>query len=416
VFVSRSSLWTRFHCLDEEKTRVYLKRSKSSPIDLSLTRNREMSPDDPFFQIIPHATGRLRSLSMRGPSEDVEAITSHLSHPAPLLENLSICYNGRTLLHSPVLASTLFNGDLSSLRTLCLESIYTELPWRNMVNLITFTLSSATGAVSAGQLLDFFESAPHLEEVNLYSATPTAGAQNGRVVSLPRLKSMYIDGNNPSSVLLDHLLIPVGAKLGIWGDLVNSLIGEHLPRSLDNLKNFSNFTTIQLQPDRYYPRINFSGPNGQVDVTLRTYRDNPTDFAFGSLAEFDTSKTKKLEIGRGYLLTGDPLYQALLPMEDLRTLTLFGCTNPEIFIRALQPATSLSEVVICPRLEEIVLMLQFEWEFDIASVIEMAAARASKGKKLRTIRIIDGRGGTDLDVSELRKHVWDVEYGSRVGL
>jgi len=108
VFVSRPSFWTRFDCLDEEKTRIYLERSKSSPVDLSLIRNQGISPDDPFFQIIPHATGRLRSLPMMGPSENIQVIT-HLSHPAPLLENLSICYKGGTLHHHPALPSTLFN-------------------------------------------------------------------------------------------------------------------------------------------------------------------------------------------------------------------------------------------------------------------------------------------------------------------
>ena len=370
-----------------------------------------MSPDDPFFQIIPRATGRLRSLSIMGPSQDMEAVTSHLSHPAPLLENLLIRYDGMMSFRSPVLASTLFNGDLSSLRMLSLESIYTELPWRNMVNLTSFALfHTPPRTVSVGQLLDFFESAPHLEEVTLYSATPTAGAPNGRVVSLACLKSMHIDDQNPSSVLLDHLLIPAGAKLDIWGNLVGSLIGKHLPRSLDNLKNLSDFTTIQLQSDGYHTRINFSGPNGQVNVTLRAFSDNPTDFTLGSLAEFDTSRTEKLEICRGYLLTGDPLYQALLPMKDLRTLTFSECRNPDIFIRALQPSTSSSEVVVCPKLEELVLVVfTGETMFRITRATEMAAARASRGKKLRTVRIAGGWSAANFDVSELRKHVWNVE-------
>ena len=246
VFVSRPSFWTRFDCLDEEKTRIYLERSKSSPIDLSLTRNQGISPGDPFFQIIPHATGRLRSLIMEGPSENIHVITSHLSHPAPLLENLSICCNGRMLHHHPALPPTLFNGDLSSLRKLFLVLVRTKLPWRNMINLTSFTLSrTPPGTVSVVQLLDFFESAPYLEKVDHYFVNPTAGAQNCRLVSLAHLKHMYIKDDDPPSALLDHLLIPVGAKLEIQARLVSSVIGEHLPRSLDNLKNFSDFTTIQ---------------------------------------------------------------------------------------------------------------------------------------------------------------------------
>ena len=162
--------------------------------------------------------------------------------------------------------------------------------------------------------------------------------------------------------------------------------------------------------------MNFSGPNGQVNMTLSISRDNRAGLALEPLGEFDTSKTKRLKIdGGGDLLSGDPFYQALLPMKDLRTLTLFKCRNLHIFIRALQPATSSSEVVVCPKLEEIILVLYvYEGTFDISSVIEMAAARALRGKKLRTIRIIDGREGADLDVSELRRHVWNVEYGPGV--
>ena len=135
------------------------------------------------------------------------------------------------------------------------------------------------------------------------------------------------------------------------------MIGEHLPRSLDNLKNFSDFTTIRLHLGEFHPHMKFSGPNGQVNMTLRTSRDDPTKLTLGFLVEFETSKTEQLEIGSGCLLYLDSLYQVLLPMKDLRTLTFSGCRNPNIFICALQPATGSLEVVVCPRLEELVLVL-----------------------------------------------------------
>ena len=47
----------------------------------------------------------------------------------------------------------------------------------------------------------------------------------------------------------------------------------------------------------------------------------------------------------------------------------------------------------------------------IVGVIEMVAARASRGEKLRTFRIVDGLDAVGLDVSELRKYVCNVEYG-----
>jgi hypothetical protein len=112
----------------------------------------------------------------------------------------------------PVLASTIFNGDLSSLRALRLESVRTELPWRNMVNLTSFTLCHAS-AGDLGKLLDFFESAPRLRKIDLFVVTMISGGENGRLVSLDHLKRMDIAYCGPTSILLDHLMIPVGAKL-----------------------------------------------------------------------------------------------------------------------------------------------------------------------------------------------------------
>jgi len=410
IFVSRSSLWTNFNCSGKEKTRVYFERSRSSPIDLSLDLNKDILPHN-LFQLIPHATGRLKSLSVKGRSENVEAVTSHLSHPAPLLEHLSMSFDPPWWpSHYPALPPALFNGDLSSLRTLRLELVHTELPWRNMVNLTSLALSNIPlGAVSAGQLLDFLESAPYLKEVKFHHAIPITGIQGGRLVSLGCLECMDIEADVPCSALLDHLLIPAGAKLTVRAHLSNSSpIGEHLPRSLGNLRNLSDFTAIQLYPHEFYQGMKFSGPNGQVNITLS---DDRTDLIFESLAELDTSKTERLEIDGGYyLLSRETLSRALLPMKDLRTLTLSRCRYPYTLIYALEPYSS--EVVVCPKLEEFVLMSHPYKK--IVGVIEMAEARASRGEKLRTLRIVGGLDMVNLDMSELGRYVCNVECGPMV--
>ena len=74
----------------------------------------------------------------------------------------------------PELATTLFNGGLPSLRKLCLEYVHTELLWRNMIELTPFVLVH-TSSVSARQLLDFFESAPHFHNPNLWRPTWAVG-------------------------------------------------------------------------------------------------------------------------------------------------------------------------------------------------------------------------------------------------
>ena len=137
--------------------------------------------------------------------EPLHDVVNHLSHPAPLLEDMSI--NGCCLRRPDgdlILTPTLFSGDLPSLCRLSLENVYTKLPWRNMVNLTSLRLVGIC-SVSMGQLLDFFESAPRLLNVNLRFDTPTSSDQTGRLVSLAHLEKMSINGCR-SSLLLNHLL------------------------------------------------------------------------------------------------------------------------------------------------------------------------------------------------------------------
>jgi len=395
LFVSRPSLWSDFDCGNPDKTRVYLERSKSSPIGLWLEREDDMSTRDPVLQVIPHAIGRLKSLHIGATWEYIETISTHLLHPTPLLEKLSIVGD-----YNPVLAPTLFNGDLSSLRRLHLEYVRTELPWRNMVNLTSFMLAH-TAPLSVGHFLDFFESAPHLREVHLQSGTSISGVQNGRLVPLTCLKMMYT-GGWPHSLLFEHLLIPIGVRLTMRIGPPSPSIETVPPRFIDNLKNFSGFTSIRLD----HGRMGFSGPNGEVVMVPQVYG---ACLVFDSLAPIDTSKTERLEIKCGEDPTNS-LYRALIPMNDLRTLILTRCKNLHSLIHALHPIFCSPGVVICPRLEK--LVIDHDEMFDIEWVVDTAAARASKGAKLKTVRIIIllGAAHPQFDTSELKKHVSHVEF------
>jgi len=399
LFVMRPTLWTDIDCVDEDKTRAYLERSKSSPINLSLASDK-VDLSDPFFEFIPDITGRLKSLEIDLYPDDLQLISVHLSRRAPLLEVLAVRSGD-----DPVLPSVLFNGDLSSLRKLQLKYVRTELPWRNMVNLTSFTLRHDS-PISVRQFLDFFEGAPHLHEVDILSPTPISDAQSGRLVSLACLQRMKA-GLDPFSSLFDHLLIPVGAHLKMGVDLPSPPIEGRPPRFIKNLKNLSNFTVIKLISGD--PHIYFSGPNGEVRMYTRT------GWFFRSLAHFDTSKTRRFEIiQHSNPPTDGSVHRTLLPMDDLRTLTLYQCGGPHIFICALDPSMSSSGVVICSKLEELIIVQG--GEFDIKIVVAMAAARAARGAKLGFVRI-DPWGKTvypQSDVLELKKHILHVECPIRV--
>ena len=105
-------------------------------------------------------------------------------------------------------------------------------------------------------------------------------------------------------------------------------------------------------------------------------------------------------------------------MKNLCTLVLFQCSGLLCtFVDPLNPNTYPSKEVVCPSLEQLVLVLRIwrnveEDEFDMGTVIEMAVARASRGVRLGTVK---NRAKLDLaDVMELRKQVLQMEYGPEV--
>ena len=405
IFISRASLWTDFYCIDAEKTRVCLERSKSAPINVWLEREQGLFPNDPFLDIPSHAIGRLKSLCLTTTPDHFDDITKHLVHPAPRLNTLVID-GGVVPAHESisVLTSTLFAGDLSSLRGLHLK-IFTHLPWRNMYNLTSLTLAFIISQPIAflGQMLDFFENAPRLSEVTLTSAIPTFDAQDGRLVSLSHLRRLKICGPQPPSILLDHLIIPVGAEAVVSLDSArDSQADDLLPRSLDNLQNLCNFSGIFLRFDRSTTCIDLHGPNGQFSVASRRGPD-PTHMVIRALERFDTSNTQSLVIDDNGGMTNE-IHQAMLSMENLHTLIISRGNDSPSFFLGLDLALASDGVVACSKLKE--LTYRVPGEFGLGSLVEFAAARASRAVPLKLVNVVGlWEPFTTDEVAELREHV-----------
>ena len=193
-------------------------------------------------------------------------------------------------------------------------------------------------------------------------------------------------------------------------DLPNPPVKDHPPRFFDNLRNLPGFTTIELSSPHYSePRMQFTGPNGQVEMFPTTSGVDMTCFMIESLDQFDTSRTEQLAIDHGSSPSSNIPFRALLRMKHLRTLTLRLCANSHAFVRALHPNMSPSGVLICPKLEELVIVL--DWmALDMTSVIGVVAARASRGSKLKSIRIVGSEPVRANLLEQLEKHVLHVEY------
>jgi hypothetical protein len=420
MFISRSSLWTQLDCTNVDKTRTYIQRSKSSPLEIFLEEDEDDTYLDGAFLLVAPHIHRIRSLTIW--ADAMPDAIGHLYHHAPLLEELDIDLR---CARAPVLDSTLFDGDLSSLRELSLSGVITSLPWNNMANLTIFNLKTCRpGRDFVTRLLDFFESAPLLHTIMLEDSIPkSSNVSFERIVSLPHLEMLSITAKPAHSVLLDHICIPIGALLildfSFSGE--KSPLREHLPETTTaNLRNISHITTINLLfgPTQKFMRMN--GPSGGLRIHAHWKDKTVTPYNMDRriLRSIDPSilaTTYRLAVSRykhprPAEIENCPVSRMLSFMDNLRTLVLTKCNNLP-FILALNPEEDHSELLRCPNLEELVLYVRSRDQFHIGHLISMAKERASRDAKLSSITIVGmGELAPGKEVFKLRGHVKHVHY------
>ena len=419
--ISRPSLWTSLDCTNVEKTRIYLDRSKASPLDIWL--DDEEPPrflNDAFLLTVPHLD-RLKSLSLYGSSNDLLQLTKYFGIPVPLLEELDLRF---TCAETPVIQDAIFDGNLSSLRELRLSGVIASLTWTNLSNLTTFALRQVpSNKISVTQLLNCFEHASLLRKIQLRDAFPNSSdAPLERVVPLPHLKFLAIVAQPAHTILLNHLSIPTGASLKQEINFSDdkSPIPTYLQKPCTSLENLSHITSVNLSFNSGV-FLRLDGPSG----TLYVYGNWVGVEAWGppimdqrilrSLAQFRIPTVERLTITQCKAslpkkVEKSPVYTALLLANNLSSLTLTECINLP-FISTLNPKQNASRIVVCPELEELVLYIQRKDFFYINELLEMVKERASSGAKLSTIRIVSSQEFVPAkEVLKLRNHVSTVEY------
>ncbi|KAF9647935.1 hypothetical protein BDM02DRAFT_3187559 [Thelephora ganbajun] len=422
VLIGHSSLWTRLDCADAEKTRVYIERSKSLPLEIAL-RRREYSSylRDVFLMVMPHIS-RAKSINIVGDKNILQTFTEYASCPVPLLRELIINLPYKS---SSALSTTLFNGDFPSLCTLSLTGVIPHLPWKNMSKLTTFELCHVmSNKISVTRLLDFFVNAPFLRDIKLDSIPDSSDAPPGRVVSLPCVKSLNIfAGSTSSSISLNHLSLPPGALLDLECDFSGeeSPLPKFLPKTVENLQNVSCITSIYLVLSEEIS-MQIDGPSGRLSI-LGCRADQPglipgLIFVYldrrvlRSLDYFVLSRIQRLVI-TSYEFPGfkeidiSSPHHILNGMSGLRTLRLVHCNNLP-FILALDPNQNPSKLAVCPKLEDLILYVDKDL-FNIEELTSMVKERVSRDAKLSSITI-DGLGSVPEEILGLREHVARVEY------
>ena len=415
TFTGCPSLWTRLDCKHAEKTRAFIERSASLPLEIKHPQYEDQYDLDAIPLVGPHA-GRVVSIEIGGEEEDLFwSFVEHFSCPVPLLRDLNISFN---LDNPPTLNDALFDGNLSSLCTLSVTGFFLRLPRRDLSNLTTLALNWVPGDdISLTQLLDVFVNAPILNEVDLDHAIPdSSDAPPGRMVSLPHLKSFSLCTDTQfSSTLLNHLSIPAGASVwfGFEFKVDEFLFQESLPENPENLRSLLFITSVFLKFDKKEVYIQLDGPSGRLEIWGHRNSHSEREI-LQSLDFFTLSRTQTLAVTTYILPTLEdcgrsPPHRILNIMKDLRTLFLSSCSTPP-FILALNPHQCPSQLILCPKLENLILYAEERRLFDFEQLTSMAKRRASEGAKLQSITVISGDElVTEEDLLGLRDHVRHVE-------
>jgi len=351
---------------------------------------------------------------------DLPDVFNQLNCPAPILEKLEI---NLSLKPTPILDSALFGGDLSYLRELRLGKAIMHLPQNNLKNLKVFTLQSYLPGHKVTELLDFFESAPLLQTVELMDSIPRASdAPPERMVSLRHLKTLTIGADAPHYTLLDHLHISHGASLrlgfGFGGGEPPFL--DYDPERSPNLGNLTHITKINLLFDSQRKHVRLSGPSGGLRLFADWEAPGTSQCTMDqrillSLSPSILATVQKLAISEyGHPVLGGaekcPVFQTLSSTPNLRTLTLIDCNNLP-FIVALNPEEAPFGVTLCPNLEELVFYNTSRDLFHTKSLVDMAKSRASRGEKFLSVTVINpGELTPGKEVFDLEGHVGYMEY------
>ena len=424
IFASCSSLWTHLDCKNTEKTRVYIERSRSHPLEISLKKLKSTSySNDALLMAAPH-TNRLGSLTIHIHSNALSSVLSHFPFPAPLLKELQIVILD---LNNPILdpatLNAIFSDHLSPLRKLSLCGVVTDIPWRNLSNLTVFELHPArrtlVDSLFVGKLLDFFESVPLLRKIELCNSIPDSPAVfPGRVIPLLALENLAINKFPAHSAFLDHLSIPRCALFKLRFSF--SRDSHPIPFCFVNFGNLNTTTINLLVYTARWTRMRLSGPGGVLRLSGTVYRWSAPSL-LESLGKSDLSKARRLSVTAypfqsDYKIEDTLVFHTLLPMNDLRILALIEvCDLP--FIRALNPEENKSRTVLCPELEDLVIYAISQDNLYLEQLKDMARNRAMRFSKLSSITIIDLSEGYQHHkraIFSLKEYVWRVEYKSEV--
>ena len=356
VLTGTATLWTSIDCRSVSRTSILLKRSKSSPINVTIDR---FVPE--AISLVASHTHRMRSIDVNLPLDQFGGVRDLLNTLAPILEKMRLRPRDDSTHGFPPPHTSFFRGQFPALRALHLEG-YPTFPIRPapmMTKSLTTLVLDNRQSHKRCDLLGYLEHCENLVHLKIDLPNLRGTAPASRIISLPNLRELR--SVLSSLATLQHLSFPPSADL-----IIEPRVREHIEGSplvaawvrdgLAKILELRTIKDIRMMFDTLNCVVALSGPHlvfmEQVKTDTIHYDTFHSDY-LDSLQSLPIATTEVLRFlqppQHPFTRTLQPqsCTRLLLQMPELKRIIL-DTSVTQSFVRALEPVNGQ---VPCPNLQ-----------------------------------------------------------------
>jgi len=429
ILTSTPFLWTKVDFEDSSRASLYLERSKTLLIDVTVGKTRSciVGPEGAFLGAIPWVA-RMKSLHVQAGEEQIKTIAARLCHATPNLRFLTLKAQARQYYSNGNTSNSTGGGAIyvpseflgrhaPLLQSLTFSSISPSVVFSFPLPKLTHIDWVAENAyVVIEELLDLFASSPLIEDIKMHvKVRRTRTYESLREVTLSKLRKLDWADHDGSISLINCLTAPRLDDLAV--------------RITRDARNPHTALSAILPPHAHYLPL-LVEPKGLEYIyqhgsrSCRFYYERGAAF---SIREVTKSRLTESTIARwlsphspisfGRTLSlhveasgGCPPLEDI-PIEELENLQTLGLTgDTDALVPLLRPKRGTSGDVLsvpCPMLSEVRIIPKDAY-FQLDELTEILRMRKAAGRGVKNVRIMGEARCQPGQIKELKKFVGEL--------
>ena len=448
VVLGTALLWTSIQANNLGRAAVFLRRSGTAPVSISISRRLSDEGQETFAQLLRSHSHHVKSLALSLPSTDMVTVVGSLNLNMPRLQCIYLkdprgqsfyasyatelikfqpSFRSYPPLHTLVLESVALSWDLSMFRELRVLEI-------SRVRTRSTEAAASPRWLKISQLLDILDICPSLERLKINTTGPLYHRIDPltpieRTVSLPNLQELELT-NSPSvlALFLSHLIIPATTRSTFKAQIFDDPGSFHgpvyispFPRSCATTLGCAALVeklTLDLKWSRTLvvvkgetsPSFTSGTPQEDNSMVITEYEWIPSEFEDGFDFVPGIMEGMGIDIGRAFgsnvrelVIRGDTFpvvsvgWRNLFGfLHQLNSLSIYDFFNEddcgdgmETLVRTLETTEGSDTKVVCPLLKEIHLWNIKARDGTLASILKSLRTRVAWVGKLDLMGIWD---------------------------